>query len=90
MVPFLKHLRDLKAAEKQWDQCLIEIDNQLNQNQQNALTQEIEKVDPSEITLIDSERQADIALKDVLCPKFYRHTLFILMRFEIDIKIKIR
>ena len=76
-------LEDLKSAEKQWDECLLEIDGHLNtENKENTLTQEIDRVDPGDVTLIDSERQQDIALKDALCPKFYRHTLFVLMRSD--------
>ena len=81
VMPLMKYLEDLRSAEDQWDECLIEIDNQLALGETATLTREIEKIDPGEITLIDAERSVDIALKDVLCPKFYRHTLFVLMRY---------
>ena len=41
----------------------------------------IQKVDSSEISLIDCERMVETKLKDVLKSAFCRYTLFILMRF---------
>uniref|UniRef100_A0A914UUQ0 Uncharacterized protein n=1 Tax=Plectus sambesii TaxID=2011161 RepID=A0A914UUQ0_9BILA len=71
----------LRSIEQTWDQFILDVDNAMaakyRENDQDC----IEFIDNGTIRMMDCEKMREVALRDVLNPKFGHYTLFVLLRF---------
>uniref|UniRef100_A0A914UUM0 Uncharacterized protein n=1 Tax=Plectus sambesii TaxID=2011161 RepID=A0A914UUM0_9BILA len=72
--------RKLRSIEEMWDQFILDVEDAMvakyQENNQNC----IEIIDHGTIRMMDCEKMREVALRDVLNPKFGHYTLFVLLR----------